>query len=66
MWQVKHNIEVPRGSTSPEQRWDACLDFGICPQPMQGDETATRAPSLCLATVPLEASAGFNGICNRQ
>ena len=27
---------------------------------------ASRAPSLCPATVPLAASAGFNGICNRQ
>ena len=25
-----------------------------------------RAPSLCPATVPLTASASFNGICNRQ
>ena len=27
---------------------------------------ASRAPSLCPATVPLTPSAGFNGICNRQ
>ena len=26
----------------------------------------SRAPSLCPATVPLTASASFNGICNRQ
>ena len=26
----------------------------------------SRAPSLCPATVPLAASASFNGICNRQ
>ena len=27
---------------------------------------ASRAPSLCPATVSLMASANFNGICNRQ
>ena len=27
---------------------------------------SSRAPSLCPATVPLTASAGFNGICNRH
>ena len=26
----------------------------------------SRALSLCPATVPLTASAGFNGVCNRQ
>ena len=31
-----------------------------------GTPPRPRAPSLCPATVPLTASAGFIGICNRQ
>ena len=36
------------------------LEGGRYRIPLQG-----RAPSLCPATVPLTASASFNGICNR-
>ena len=40
-WQEKCNKKVPRGnSTSRQQRWDIYLDFGICHQLMQQDETA--------------------------
>ena len=27
---------------------------------------SSRAPSVCLAIVPLTASASLNGVCNRQ
>ena len=37
-----------------------CCSFTEVPPP------PSRTPSLCPATVPLTASAGFNGICNRQ
>ena len=36
--------------------------FTVGPRP----RPASRAPSLCPATVSLTASASFNGICNRQ
>ena len=43
-----------------------------CPPPPSGGRRnrppppPSRAPSLCPATVPLTASAGFNATCNRQ
>ena len=45
--------------TFPGRR-QGCIGKGGEPPP------PSRAPSLCPATVSLAASAGFNGICNRQ
>ena len=42
------------------KEWEGFNGRGEVPPP------PFRAPSLCTATVPLTASASFNGICNRQ
>ena len=49
------------GWVSPEGGGRNALEGGGAPPP-----PPSRAPSLCPATVPLTASASFNGIRNRQ